>query len=73
MQSATLSLKMWGKPGLRVLAIKVLTNARGTDFYLENAHRFLKPCSVRGGLLLLLNEYGRIYRKPFGVIGIITP
>jgi len=51
----------------------VLTSALATDYYLKNARRFLQPRKVRGGSLLFLNKRSRIFRIPYGVIGIIAP
>lgn len=62
-----------GKTRVEALATEVLTSALATDYYLKNARRFLKPRKVRGGSLLFLNKRSRIYRIPFGVIGIIAP
>jgi succinate-semialdehyde dehydrogenase/glutarate-semialdehyde dehydrogenase len=62
-----------GKTRIEALATEVLTSALATDYYLRNARRFLQPRKVRGGSLLFLNKRSRIYRIPFGVIGIIAP
>lgn len=62
-----------GKTRVEALATEVLTSALATDYYLKNARHFLKPRKVRGGSLLFLNKRSRIYRIPFGVIGIIAP
>lgn len=62
-----------GKTRIEALATEVLTSALATDYYLKNAKRFLKPRKVRGGSLLFLNKRSRIFRIPFGVIGIIAP
>jgi succinate-semialdehyde dehydrogenase/glutarate-semialdehyde dehydrogenase len=62
-----------GKTRIEALATEVLTSALATDYYLKNARRFLKPRKVRGGSLLFLNKRSRLYRIPFGVIGIIAP
>ena len=62
-----------GKTRVEALATEVLTSALATDYYLKNARRFLRPRKVRGGSLLFLNKRSRIFRIPFGVIGIIAP
>lgn len=62
-----------GKTRVEALATEVLTSALATDYYLKNARRFLRPRKVRGGSLLFLNKRSRIFRTPFGVIGIIAP
>lgn len=65
--------KSVGKTPVEALATEVLTSALATDYYLKNARRFLKPRKLRGGSLLFLNKRSRIFRMPFGVIGIIAP
>jgi len=62
-----------GKTRVEALATEVLTSAMATDYYAKNARRFLQPRKVRAGSLLFLNKRSRIYRIPFGVIGIIAP
>ena len=62
-----------GKTRVEALATEVLTSAMATDYYAKNARRFLQPRKVRSGSLLFLNKRSRIFRIPFGVIGIIAP
>ncbi len=62
-----------GKTRVEALATEVLTSALATDYYLKNARRFLKPRRLRNGSLLFLNKRSRIFRMPFGVVGIIAP
>ncbi|MCP5158878.1 MAG: aldehyde dehydrogenase family protein [Gammaproteobacteria bacterium] len=62
-----------GKTRIEALATEILPSALATDYYAKNAWRFLKPRKVRNGSLLFLNKRSRIYRVPFGVIGIIAP
>ncbi len=62
-----------GKTRIEALATEVVTSALATAYYIKNARRFLQPRKVRGGSLLFLNKRSRIYRLPFGVIGIIAP
>ncbi|HOW76071.1 MAG TPA: aldehyde dehydrogenase family protein [Candidatus Competibacteraceae bacterium] len=70
--SATIS-KDVGKTRVEALATEVLPSAMATDYYAKNARRFLQPRKVRAGSLLFLNKRSRIFRIPFGVIGIIAP
>jgi hypothetical protein len=62
-----------GKTRVEALATEVLPSAMATDYYAKNAWRFLQPRKVRAGSLLFLNKRSRIFRIPFGVIGIIAP
>ena len=62
-----------GKTRVEALATEVLPSAMATDYYAKNARRFLQPRKVRAGSLLFLNKRSRIFRIPFGVIGIIAP
>ena len=62
-----------GKTRVEALATEVLTSAMATDYYARNARRFLQPRKVRSSSLLFLNKRSRIFRIPFGVIGIIAP
>ncbi|HRX72074.1 MAG: aldehyde dehydrogenase family protein [Gammaproteobacteria bacterium] len=62
-----------GKTRIEALATEVLPSALATDYYAKNARRFLKPRKIRNGSLLFLNKRSRLYRVPFGVIGIIAP
>ena len=70
--SATIT-KDVGKTRVEALATEVLPSAMATDYYAKNARRFLQPRKVRTGSLLFLNKRSRIFRIPFGVIGIIAP
>ena len=62
-----------GKTRVEALATEVLPSVMATDYYAKNARRFLKPRKVGTGSLLFLNKRSRIFRIPFGVIGIISP
>ena len=62
-----------GKTRVEALATEVLPSAMAVDYYARNTRRFLKPRKVRSGSLLFLNKRSRIFRIPFGVIGIIAP
>lgn len=62
-----------GKTRVEALATEVLPSIMATTYYARNAKRFLKPRRIRGGALLFFNKSSKIYRLPFGVIGIIAP
>ncbi|MEE4378944.1 MAG: aldehyde dehydrogenase family protein [Candidatus Competibacteraceae bacterium] len=62
-----------GKARVEGLATEVLPSVMGIDYYCSNAKRFLKPKRLGGGALLFLNKTSKLYRVPFGVVGIISP
>nr|MBC8491605.1 aldehyde dehydrogenase family protein [Candidatus Neomarinimicrobiota bacterium] len=62
-----------GKVRVDALATEVLPAAMAVSYYMKNAKRFLKPEKLSSGSLLIANKRSKIYRKPFGVIGIISP
>jgi len=62
-----------GKTRVEALATEVLPSVLATHYYAKNARRFLQPRRIRSGSWLFLNKRSRIFRLPFGVIGIIAP
>jgi acyl-CoA reductase-like NAD-dependent aldehyde dehydrogenase len=62
-----------GKLPLDALAAEVLPTAMGISYYCNNAPRFLKPQKIKGGNIFFINKRSKILRKPYGVIGIISP
>lgn len=70
--SATIA-KDVGKTQVDALATEVLPSAIATSYYAKNAKRFLQPRTLRPGSLLFLNKRSRMFRLPFGVIGVIAP
>ena len=68
----TISLEN-GKVPVDSLATEVLPAALEVRYYSRMAKRFLKPRKIKSSSLLVAHKRSRIYRKPFGVIGIISP
>lgn len=62
-----------GKARVEGLATEVLPSIMGASYYCGNAKRFLKPRTLGGGALLFFNKSSKLYRVPFGVVGIIAP
>jgi len=62
-----------GKTRIDALATEVLPAVMAFDYYASHAKRFLKPALLPPGSLLLANKWSRIFRVPYGVIGIISP
>jgi len=62
-----------GKVRVDALAAEVLPAAMAITYYMKNARRFLKSRPLAAGNLMLINKRSRIERRPFGVIGIISP
>lgn len=62
-----------GKVLTDALAAEVLPAALAVSYYCKNAERFLSPEKLRSGTLALSYKRSRLYRQPFGVIGIISP
>jgi succinate-semialdehyde dehydrogenase/glutarate-semialdehyde dehydrogenase len=62
-----------GKTRVEALATEVLPSIMAMTYYARNAKRFLKPRRIRSGALLFFNKSSKIYRLPFGVIGVIAP
>ncbi len=62
-----------GKTLIDALSAEVLPCSLSVNFYCRQAPRYLKPRRLRGGSLLFFNKSSRLYREPWGVIGIISP
>lgn len=62
-----------GKARVEGLATEVLPSIMGITYYCRNARRFLKPKRLGGGALLFFNKSSKLYRVPFGVVGVIAP
>lgn len=62
-----------GKTQIDAITTEVLASAIVVNYYAKNANRFLKPQKLRAGNIILSNKRSKIYRVPFGVIGIISP
>jgi len=62
-----------GKTKIDAMTTEVLASAIAVNYYIKNAKRFLKPEKLRAGNIILSYKRSKIYRVPFGVIGIISP
>ncbi|MDR3554785.1 MAG: aldehyde dehydrogenase family protein [Syntrophobacteraceae bacterium] len=70
---AALISKENGKTRIEALATEVLPAVMALDYYTRQARSFLKPVVLAPASLLLFNKWSRIFRVPWGVIGIISP
>jgi acyl-CoA reductase-like NAD-dependent aldehyde dehydrogenase len=62
-----------GKLRIDALATEILPACMALNYYSRQAQRFLKPRKVASGNWLLAYKRSKIYRVPYGVIGIISP
>jgi succinate-semialdehyde dehydrogenase/glutarate-semialdehyde dehydrogenase len=62
-----------GKPKAEALATEVLVVLEATNFLLANLPLFLRPEAVPHGSPVMKLKRGWLLRKPYGVIGIISP
>lgn len=62
-----------GKTPLEAMSFDVTPAVFSNGWYCKHAAAHLRVRRLRSGTLLLPNKYSRLYRKPHGVIGIISP
>lgn len=62
-----------GKTRMDALAAEVVSASMAVSYYVKKAPYFLKEKPIGSGSLLLANKRCRIGRRPFGVIGVISP
>ncbi|MEW6654795.1 MAG: aldehyde dehydrogenase family protein, partial [Bacteroidota bacterium] len=62
-----------GKTKIDALATEVTPAAMAISYYCSNAEKFLSEKRLRAGNLFLINKRSKIFRVPFGVVGIISP
>lgn len=62
-----------GKTPLEAIANDVVPSVFGSAWYEKHARRCLRPQKLSPGSLLSANKRSTVYRKPFGVVGIISP
>ncbi len=62
-----------GKTALDALAAELVPAVAAAGYYCKMAPRFLKPECPGTGTVLFYNKRTRIFREPYGVIGIISP
>lgn len=62
-----------GKTRVEALATEIMPTVAASRWYERHAAKFLRPRRLQRGSLLYLNKRSRLYRVPWGVIGIISP
>jgi acyl-CoA reductase-like NAD-dependent aldehyde dehydrogenase len=62
-----------GKPSAEALTTEVLVVLDAARFLIDNAYRFLRDEAVPHGNPATKLKSGRLFREPYGVIGIISP
>jgi len=62
-----------GKTRIDALSTDVMPAVMGVDYYIKHAEKFLKDRTILPGNILLANKLSRIFRVPYGVIGVISP
>jgi len=62
-----------GKVLVDSLAAEVLPAAMAVSYYCKRAEGFLKPEKIKAGSLVLSYKRSKLYRGPYGVVGIISP
>jgi len=62
-----------GKPKTDALSTEVLSAAIAANYYAKNAEKILRTRSLQSGNIVLSYKKSRVHRRPFGVIGIISP
>jgi succinate-semialdehyde dehydrogenase/glutarate-semialdehyde dehydrogenase len=62
-----------GKTRVDALSAEVLPAVMAVDYYVKRTRKFLNDRRLLPRNLLLLNKLSKIIRKPYGVIGIISP
>lgn len=62
-----------GKTKTDALATEILPAVLAVDFYRSHCERLMRPRSLEGGSILLFNKRSRAYRRPYGIVGIISP
>lgn len=62
-----------GKTRIDALSTEVLPAAIAARYYPKAARRFMRPHRLRRSSILFFNKSSYLYRKPHGVVGIISP
>ena len=70
---ATLITREAGKPVVEALLTEIMVVLDATRFCVDNAFTFLHERPVPHGNLAMKTKVGRVFREPYGVIGIISP
>jgi len=62
-----------GKTRIDALSTEVLPAAIAARYYPKAAHKFMRPRRLQRSSILFFNKKSYLYRKPHGVVGIISP
>ena len=62
-----------GKVPVDSMAAEVLPAAIAISYYCKMSKRFLKPEKIKAGSPILSYKCSKLYRVPYGVVGIISP
>jgi acyl-CoA reductase-like NAD-dependent aldehyde dehydrogenase len=62
-----------GKTRIDALSTEVLPVAIAARYYPKAARRFMRPRRLKRSSILFFNKKSYLYRKPHGVVGIISP
>lgn len=62
-----------GKTRIDALSTEVLPAAIAVRYYPKAARKFQRPRRLKKSSILFFNKFSRLYRKPHGVVGIISP
>ena len=62
-----------GKTRVDALATEIVPAAMALRFYRSRGKRLLAPRRLGGGSILMFNKRSRLYRVPYGVVGVISP
>lgn len=62
-----------GKTRIDALSTEVLPSAIAARYYPRAARKFMRPRRLQKSSILFFNKHSRLYRKPHGVVGIISP
>ncbi len=62
-----------GKTRIDALSTEVLPAAIAVRYYPKAARRHLRPRKQRRSTILFFNKQAYLYRRPYGVVGIISP
>ncbi|MDR1106586.1 MAG: aldehyde dehydrogenase family protein [Treponema sp.] len=62
-----------GKLRMDALAAELLPAVLAFSYYSKRGRKFLAPRKLRGGSLLMFNKQSILVKKPWGVVGIISP
>ena len=72
-ETARLIHEVTGKSRIDALSTEVISTANAVRYYSRQAPKFLRPRSISAGHIVFSFKRSKVYRHPFGVIGIISP